>query len=126
MKRTNNGAQKYMTKFQNSTFPDDANGDVLRRMLASGDDLSRARIIDFTTVFPDQTSALSFAQFFKLKGYSTDVEHSACVETLPWDVVVKKSMIPEHRAITAFESELESRAGVFGGRNDGWGCFEQK
>lgn len=115
-----------MSKFQDSTFPDDANGDVLRRMLSSGDDLSRARIVDFTIVFPNQTSALSFAQLFKLKGYATDVERTASVATLPWDVVVKKSMVPEHHAITAFESELESAAGEFGGRNDGWGSFEQK
>ena len=31
-------------------FPDDENGDVLRRMAANGDDLTRPRNIDFTVV----------------------------------------------------------------------------
>jgi hypothetical protein len=38
-------------------YPNDANGDVLRRMQARGDDLARPRNIDFTVVFVDAVSA---------------------------------------------------------------------
>jgi hypothetical protein len=41
-------------------FPDDANGDVLRRMEAGGDDLTRPRNIDFAVVFADESSAEKF------------------------------------------------------------------
>lgn len=34
-------------------FPNDANGDVLRRMEAQGDDLSRPRNVDFTVIFAE-------------------------------------------------------------------------
>lgn len=33
-------------------YPNDPNGDVLRRMEAEGDNLTKPRDIDFTVVFP--------------------------------------------------------------------------
>jgi hypothetical protein len=35
-------------------YPNDANGDSLRRMEAEGDDLSRPRNINFTVVFSNK------------------------------------------------------------------------
>jgi hypothetical protein len=35
-------------------FPEDENGDVLRRMYDGGDDLSQARIIDVCFIFPER------------------------------------------------------------------------
>jgi hypothetical protein len=43
-------------------YPNDANGDALRRMEAQGDDLSRPRNIDFSVVFSDKNSADEFAR----------------------------------------------------------------
>jgi len=106
-------------------FPDDENGDVLRQMQANGDDLSKARGIDFTVVFPREESANEFQEYFSALGYTTTLENTACVEDMPWDVVVVKEMVPTHSAITSFELELEEIALPLDGRNDGWGCFEQ-
>lgn len=106
-------------------FPDDENGDVLRRMQANGDDLSKVRGIDFTVVLPNEENAKEFVRKFSALGYTTSLENTACVEDLPWDVVVVKELVPTHSAITSFELELEAVAQTLGGRNDGWGCFEQ-
>lgn len=38
-------------------YPNDANGDALRRMEAQGDDLTRPRNVDFTVAFADANSA---------------------------------------------------------------------
>jgi len=38
-------------------YPDDANGDTLRRMEVAGDDLTRSRETEFTVVFPNQNTA---------------------------------------------------------------------
>ncbi|MBD9390026.1 ribonuclease E inhibitor RraB [Agrobacterium sp. AGB01] len=38
-------------------LPDDVNGDVLRRLVAEGDNLSVPRTIDFQIIFPDEKSA---------------------------------------------------------------------
>ena len=43
-------------------FPNDDNGQVLQRMHEGGDDLTKARNIDFCFVFPDRTQALAFIQ----------------------------------------------------------------
>lgn len=106
-------------------FPDDENGAVLRQMAESGDDLSRPRKIDFTVVLPHEDAAQKFAARFAEAGYEIKAEQTSTVPELPWDVVVVKHMLPEHAGITAFEEELERAAVPLGGRNDGWGCFEQ-
>ena len=108
-----------------SAFPNDENGDVLRRMQANGDDLSKTRCIDFTVVFPSEEKAKEFMQRFSALGYTTTIENTACIEGMPWDVIVIKKMVPTHLAIASFELELETIAKTLGGRNDGWGCFEK-
>jgi hypothetical protein len=106
-------------------FPNDENGDVLRRMQANGDDLAKPRDIDFTVVFPGQGVAEEFAAQLRRLGYRASVEETRCVPELPWDVVVVKHMLPSHSEISQFEETLEASASAFGGRNDGWGCMEQ-
>ncbi|HEX8810644.1 MAG TPA: ribonuclease E inhibitor RraB, partial [Terracidiphilus sp.] len=59
-----------------ATFPQDANGDVLRRLQSHGDDLTKPRDIDFTVVFPDESAAQSFADDVRKLGYKVDVEHA--------------------------------------------------
>lgn len=103
-------------------YPDDANGDVLRRMEAQGDDLTCPRNVEFTAVFPDENTAKKFAEHFSTLGYAVSVELSQTVMKFPWDVVVVKHMVPKHEDIGAFETSLERVASNLGGRNDGWGC----
>jgi len=42
-------------------FPDDDNGNALRRLEEQGDDLAKARNIDFSVVFPAESAAEHFA-----------------------------------------------------------------
>jgi hypothetical protein len=106
-------------------FPDDDNGDALRRLQAAGDDLSRSRNIEFTVVFPTQVSAERFAEHFRVLGYATSIDPTETVPDNPWDVVVVKHMEASHAEIGGFEDLLESVAHPLGGRNDGWGCFSE-
>ena len=110
---------------RNMIHPNDENGDVLRRMEAQGDNLNRARNIDFTVVFADQNAAETFAEHFRKQGYAVSVEFAETVKELPWDVVVVKHMMPSHHEITDFETTLQEVADTLGGRNDGWGCFAE-
>jgi Regulator of ribonuclease activity B len=100
-------------------FPDDENGDVLRRMAAGGDDLTQPRAVDFTVVFPSEDAANQFAEEFRGKGYKTCVRFAEVEEDCPWDVIVVKNMVPTHEGITEFENELQDAADAVGGRNDG-------
>jgi hypothetical protein len=106
-------------------FPNDENGDVLRRMQAAGDDLSRPRKIEFTVVFSTGISAERFAEHFQCLGYRVSVDFAETVENYPWDVVVTKEMQPSHAEIGNFEILLQSVADPLDGRNDGWGCLSE-
>lgn len=85
------------------TFPDDENGDVLRRMQEEGDNLTAPRDIDFTVVFETEEAAQKFAGYFASLGYKTSYERTDTAEGLPWDVLVVNKMVPHHGEITAFE-----------------------
>jgi len=104
-------------------YPNDANGDALRRMESEGDDLTRPRSIDFNVIFADENSAEQFAQHFRALGHEVSVEATETKPGYPWDVVVAQRMVPSYDGIVGFESLLQSVAGRWGGRNDGWGCF---
>ena len=106
-------------------YPDDANGDALRRMEGHGDDLTKPRNIDFTVVFPDQSSAEQFAEHFRGLGLKVSVRLSRVNQDLPWDALVVKHMAPSYEEIVDFEDLLQSVAELWGGRNDGWGCFSE-
>lgn len=108
-----------------SDFPDDENGDVLRRMLRNGDDLTIARDVDFSVVFPTEAAANEFAEQFGGLEFKVSVRKSDCEPELPWDVTVTSYMLPSHGGITEFEEKLQAAASPLGGRNDGWGCFSQ-
>jgi hypothetical protein len=104
-------------------FPNDANGDVLRRMEAAGDDLTRPRNIDFAVIFANESLAEKFAEHFRELGHEVSVKKDETDQNLPWDVIVVQHMVPSHEGITNFESLLQSVADRWRGQNDGWGCF---
>ena len=107
-----------------SQFPSDENGNVFRRMISIGDDLSKPRIIDFCHVFPDRKQALAFAEEID------DRELEVCISYYEardmWQATVKRYMIPTHQTVTEFELSLAAKAESLGGEPDGWGCMMVK
>jgi hypothetical protein len=103
-------------------FPDDENGDVLRRMFASGDNLSKPRIIDFCFAFAERSEALTFAEL--VDEQDLEVCISFYNERGCWQAIVKRHMVPEHGDIAALERLLTHRATSVGGEADGWGCMQ--
>lgn len=110
-------------------LPADENGNVLRLMAAHGDDLTRARVVDFGHLLPDEAAARRMAAAAALLGFAVQVEPIDDEEELPagqrsgeWDVTCSLEMVPTHAGITAVERQLDALARSFGGRADGWGC----
>lgn len=103
-------------------FPDDDNGDALRNMAMSGDDLSKERDIDFSVIFSRESGALEFCHSISDCGWRLDCYHS---ESDPdkWDVTVTSRMLPTHEAISLMEDRLARAAAPLDGQIDGWGCF---
>ncbi len=110
-------------------FPADETGNVLRLMVAHGDDLTRARVVDFGHLLPDEAAARRMAAAAAQLGFAVQVEPIDDDEELPagqrsgeWDVTCSQEMVPTHAGITATERQLDALARSFGGRADGWGC----
>ena len=106
-------------------FPDDENGEVLRRMQQDGDDFTKPRDVDFSIIFPSESSAEEFADHFRQSNFKVAVQRWDGERELPWDVTVTRYLLPTHAGITEIEKSLEDVAASLGGRNDGWGCFRQ-
>ena len=107
-------------------FPSDANGDVLRRMAASGDDLTQARIIEFVHVMPREAAARQMAASAQRLGFTVSVDQLDDDDgrmTSDWEVTCSLEMVPSHARITETEMRLGKLAKSFGGYADGWGCF---
>ena len=102
-------------------FPNDPNGGVLRRMLAHGDDLSKPRMMDFCFIFTERKQALAFAELVDERDLAVCISYYSGREM--WQAKVHRYMLPTHRDITAFESDLTIRAERVGGEADGWGCM---
>jgi hypothetical protein len=83
-----------------ATFPDDADGDALRRV-AERSDMSKPMDIDFAVDVPDQARGEAMAQLASRRGYATTVERDASGPR--W--------------------ELDELSEPLGGRSDGWGTF---
>lgn len=105
-------------------FPPTENGDVLYRMACSGDCLWIAREVNFSLIFPGESSAKDFS----LRAVSTDTQSKISkydgAEGFEFQVEISTTLIPSHDLVTSTEERLGKIAESLGGRNDGWGCFE--
>ena len=99
------------------------NAEVLAKMAADGDDLSKSRDIDFTHLFSSEENAVAFVAEATAKGYSRCM-HEFWKERLAWLTSIQVRMIPSLEEISATETELNEIAEGFDGRPDGWGCME--
>jgi regulator of RNase E activity RraB len=102
-------------------LPNDANGDVLRRMLADGADLSKPHDIDFFIAAPNEQAGSAIASAAEQQGFSVDLDKDE--EAADWTVCCSRSMVPDHAAITQTEQQLDALARPLGGWIDGWGAF---
>ncbi len=107
-------------------FPDDENGDVLWRMKQHGDNLSVAREVDFSVIFPTEEAALNFAVHLLKNEQKVSFSKYPENDEMPWQVQAHPFMVPTHEAISGYEAQLGEDAAKFDGRNDGWGSMQQE
>jgi regulator of RNase E activity RraB len=110
-------------------YPNDADGDALRRVAACGSDMCRPMDIDFQIAALDEPTARKVAEEVARQGYRAriwfddqdqDPDEEAC---LPWTCDCTKFMLPDHGAIVAAQAELGRIVEPLGAYVDGWGTF---
>ena len=102
-------------------FPDDADGDALRRVAADGADMNSAMIIDFTVLAPDEASARAIAELAEAQGFDPSISDEG--GSGQWGVYCSKSMLATHAGVVAEQATLNALAAPRGGRCDGWATF---
>lgn len=105
-------------------YPDDSDGDALRRVAADGSDMDSPMIIDFPVVVPSKPQAEEFASTARGRGFETRLwKHHDDAE---WDVICALKMTPTYDEILRIQDDLDRLAKPFEGYSDGWGTFGNK
>lgn len=102
-------------------LPNDADGDVLRRLIVTGSDLSKEMEIDFTVDVPNKEYGTAFVQVVEPLGFRTNVDQDS--ETGDWTCYCTRRMIPSYRAIIEVQKTLEDLGRPFNAIPEVWGSF---
>ena len=106
-----------------AAFPHDENGDVLWGMQCAGDDLGKARDMDFFFTFPHQSTAEQFSNRAGQQGYRVAVTWYENKQV--WDATCTIRLTPTHAHVSQTEHALTTTAQALGGSPDGWGTASQ-
>jgi hypothetical protein len=108
-------------------YPDDTDGDALRRVASDGNDMSRPMLVDFAVVVPDERAGLRVAAAARLKGYEVSVERDEEEEGVDdepsWTCYCSRTMVLAYDEVVAVQAELNQLSRPAGGYCDGWGTF---
>lgn len=106
-------------------FPNDGDGDALRRIVANGSDLARPMLVDFQVAVADEATAKALADVAWKLGYRVHTYASPrCSQ--PWTCECSTRMLATYDGVIAIQEELADLAKPFGGHPDGWGSFGNK
>jgi regulator of RNase E activity RraB len=102
------------------SYPDDDDGDALRR-IAGESDMSRPMTIDFMVVVPDERAGRAVAEAAVALGYTTAVSQDD--DSGDWTCYCSRSMLATYAGVIEAQAELDQVAAPYRGYTDGWGTF---
>lgn len=100
-------------------YPNDADGDAIRRVASDGNNMDQPMSVDFPVVLPDEVSAQRFAELAKPHGYESRLYKDE--EAEGWDIICVKEMILTYDAVIAVQDKMNVLSKPPGGYSDGWG-----
>jgi regulator of RNase E activity RraB len=104
-----------------TNFPDNADGDALRRLAESGADMTSPMVIDFAVAIPDESTGREIALKAIEIGYKAGVDQDS--ESSEWSCYCSKSMFATYEDVINCQLELDKIAVAYGGFLDGWRTF---
>src|SRR5688572_19035504 len=93
-------------------YPNDADGDALRRLEADRNDMTRPMAIDFTVAVPSRSAGQAVADAAQEMGYRTSVEQNE--EDHAWTCYCTKHMVATYEAVVLAQRELDRLSGPHG------------
>ena len=107
-----------------SDYPNDDDGNAIRRVAADGSDMDLPMEIDFMIDAPDAGAGAAIAGVIGGLGYRTRVVFDEGEADAPSSTVYcTKEMVLTYVAVVASQDELDRLSRPLGGRSDGWGTF---
>ena len=92
------------------SFPNDSDGDALRRVLSDGSNLAKPMFIDFQVAAPDEASAVAIAAAARKLGYHVSV-HCSREGGLPWTCECSTRMLATYDGVIAIQADLPTSVG---------------
>jgi|ERR1022692_4020220 hypothetical protein len=99
-------------------YPDDDDGDALRRVAEHGADMSQPMKIEFSIDVPDLARAHSLAERIAARDFNPAIfvdDESGSVS-----IYCARTMLATHEGVIAAQSELNELCVPFGAECDGW------
>jgi len=105
----------------NAEFPNDADGDALRRVAESGADFSRPMRIEFSIAVPSLEQARAVAEAVSQHGYDPDTVVGDDTNTV--SVYCARTMLASYEAVVSAQEYLNQVVAMFGAECDGWATY---
>jgi hypothetical protein len=102
-------------------YPNDSDGDALRKASESGADMSSPMVIDFSVAVADESTARRVAELVAERGFDPSICQDDGRDS--WSVYCSKSMLATYEGVVSVQAELNELLATHGGICDGWGTF---
>lgn len=99
-------------------FPEDSDGDALRRVKKHGSNMDEPMKIEFSVDVPSKDSGIAVAERSATLGYETNLFYDE--ETDRWSVYCAKAMLATYENVVNGQVELNEIAIEHGANCDGW------
>lgn len=103
-------------------YPNDADGDALRRIEHGGSDMAKPMLIHFQIRVPTRNQAETLEAELCRIGYRTNVSDSTEFG-LDWTCECSTRTLATYDVVIAIQNELDVVSAPFGGFSDGWGTL---
>jgi hypothetical protein len=118
--RARRNCEKLQMKNPMNDFPNDADGDALRKIRDSGSDMSKPHVLDFYLCFADENMARFVATILPSP---VTIDEISKEDDGRWTCFCKATLIPTYDAIVSVDRILEELCQEHGGDYEGWGTF---
>ena len=107
-----------------NSFPNDDDGDALRKLQAQGVDLKKPRVMEFSCDAADMSVAQRIAARLNLLNFSCRIQEASAASSYPKpSVYIRRRMVPSYEAIVSMQRELDDLLAEFETHCDGWGTL---
>jgi len=111
----------------NTSYPDDADGDVLSAIAESGIDMTQPLAIEFVIDAPSEQHARAIEKDLVAAGHPAETVFEEGDEDVGieegWVVMIEMDLVPEYQRLMDLQKTFNEFAAAHGGQVDGWGAM---